>query len=145
MSPSSRFIWALIAPVILIFLANSVFFVMAGVIMWRHQKKQTDKSRVKSVCGWLKSALSLVVIMGLTWIMGIAVVEVEALAPLAFIYTIMVAFQGFFIFLIYVLFSTVVRQAYAKWWKVKVNNSDVLSKYFGEDLNSTKKVGVGDI
>ena len=77
----------------------------------------------------------LVVIMGLTWIFGVLIVEVEELVPLAYIYTIMVAFQGVFIFLILVAFSKQVRDAYAKWWMAKVNESDFLSKYFSASLS----------
>ena len=55
--------------------------------------------------------------MGVTWIVGVLIVEVEALVPLAYIYTIMVAFQGLFIFLLYVLLSKQVRDAYTNWWK----------------------------
>ena len=129
--------WALIAPVILIFIANIGFFIMAGVIMWRHHMKLKDKNKFQNICSWLRSALSLVVIMGLTWIMGLLVVEVDELIPLAYIYTILVAFQGLFIFLMYVVFSKVVHQAYIKWWKAKVNKSDLLSKYFGQSLHSS--------
>ena len=57
--------------------------------------------------------------------------EVEELVPLAYIYTIMVAFQGLFIFLIFVLLSKKVREAYTKCWREKVNKSDFLSSYFG--------------
>ncbi len=70
--------------------------------------------------------------MGLTWILGVLIVEVEELLVLAYIYTIMVAFQGVFIFIIFVLLSKSVREAYGKWWRTKVNESDFLSKYFGE-------------
>ena len=62
--------------------------------------------------------------MGLTWIFGVLIVEVEKLVPKAYIYTIMVAFQGLFIFFIFVVFS---REAYAKCWRAKVNESDFLS------------------
>ena len=79
----------------------------------------------------MKAAISLVVIMGLTWILGVLVVDTPALLPLAYIYTIMVAFQGVFIFIIFVLLSKSVREAYSKWWRGKVNESEVLSKYFG--------------
>ena len=79
-------------------------------------------------------AVFLVIIMGLTWIVGVLIVEVEALLPLAYIYTIMVAFQGLFI---YVAFSKKVREAYIKWWRVKVNESDFLSKYFGDFSSHT--------
>ena len=77
--------------------------------------------------------------MGLTWILGVLVVEVEELVPLAYIYTIMVAFQGLFIFLIFVVLSKQVREAYAKCWRAKVNESDILSKYFrGKTLSTLK-------
>ena len=84
---------------------------------------------------WLRSAVLLVVIMGLTWIFGVLIVEVEELVPLAYIYTIMVAFQGLFIFLIFVVFSKQVREAYAKCWRRKVNESDFLTRYFGFSSN----------
>ena len=70
--------------------------------------------------------------MGITWIIGVLVIEVEALCPLAYIFTIFVAFQGLFIFVIFVLLSKQVRENYLKWWKAKVAESDFLSSYFGE-------------
>ena len=70
--------------------------------------------------------------MGITWIIGVLVVEVDELFALAYIFTIFVAFQGLFIFVIFVLFSKQVKENYAKWWKVKVAESDFLSKHFGE-------------
>ena len=95
------------------------------------------------MCSWLRSALSLTVIMGLTWILGILIVEVQELVVFAYIYTIMVAFQGFLIFLVFVVFSKSVREAYTKWWKNKVNESDFLSKYFGNQSKlSSSMVGV---
>ena len=82
---------------------------------------------------WLRSAVFLVIIMGITWIMGVLVINQNALLPLAYIFTIMVAFQGLSIFLIFVIFSKQVRDAYRKWWKSKVAESTVLSSYFGGD------------
>ena len=70
--------------------------------------------------------------MGITWIIGVLVIEVDELFALAYIFTIFVAFQGVFIFVIFVLLSKQVRENYAKWWKAKVAESDFLSKYFGE-------------
>ena len=72
--------------------------------------------------------------MGLTWIVGVLVMEVDALLPLAYIFSIMVAFQGAAIFFIFVIFSKQVRDVFKKWWRVKVNESNFLSKYFGEDF-----------
>ena len=81
---------------------------------------------------WLKSSVSLVTVMGLTWITGVLVFELPALLPLAYIFTIFVAFQGVAIFVIFVPLSKQVREAYSKWWKVKVAESDTLSRLFGD-------------
>ena len=61
-------------------------------------------------------------------------IEVEELFALAFIFTISVAFQGLFIFIIFVLLQKPVRDSYAIWWKAKVVESDFLSKHFGEKM-----------
>ena len=63
---------------------------------------------------------------------GVLVFEIPALLPLAYIFTIFVAFQGVAIFVIFVLLSKQVREAYSKWWKVKVAESDILSRHFGD-------------
>ena len=94
---------------------------------------------------WLKASVSLVVIMGLTWIVGVLIVAVDELLPLAYIFTIMVAFQGLFIFIIFVLLSKSVREAYSKWWRAKVGESDVLSKYFGDKFTRSTLRSVSSV
>ena len=97
--------------------------------------KESDRKSLQDVRKWLKSAVSLTVVMGLTWVPSLLVVDVglkEVTGVLDYISTFLIAFQGVFIFLIFVVFSKVVREAYAKWWKTKVSQSEVLSKYFGE-------------
>ena len=59
-------------------------------------------------------------------------IEVEELFALAFIFTILVAFQGLFIFIIFVLLLKQVRETYQSWWKAKVAELDFLRSYFGE-------------
>ncbi len=63
---------------------------------------------------------------------GLLVFEVPALFPLAYIFTIFVAFQGVAIFVIFVPLSKQVRDAYSKWWRVKVAESDILSSHFSD-------------
>jgi len=111
---------------------------MAARIMWRHQMKNTDKTRTKQLKNWFRSALSVLMVMSLTWIIGLLIVEVEEIVPLAYIYTFMVAFQGLFIFVVFVPLSSVVRESYAKWWRHRVSESYILSKYFQEDISSMK-------
>ena len=49
MNPKTSFIWSFIAPVILILLANIGFFIMAVVIMNRHQRRQHTEKKAHKV------------------------------------------------------------------------------------------------
>ena len=92
--------------------------------MWRHRKKkQYGEMKAKDVKKWLKAVTSLVVVMGVTWIVGVLIVEVEELLPLAYIYTIMVAFQGVWIFLLFVAFENKVGEIL----KSKIKTSSLFS------------------
>ena len=110
-------------------LANTVFLIMAAIVMWRHKKKQTPKMHMeaKHIKSWLKAIVSLVVVMGLTWAVGLLVVAVKELVPLAYIYTIMVAFQGVWIFIIFVGVDKKVREEYTKMWKSQIKESGLFT------------------
>ena len=69
--------------------------------------------------------------MGLTWVVGVLVFEVPALLPLAYIFTIFVAFQGVAIFIFFVLLDKPVRDACLKMWKLKVKRSEIFVRCFG--------------
>ncbi len=140
LEPHRGFIWAFIAPVILIFLANICFFIMAVDIMWKHQQKRKEISKISNMKHLLKHALLLTVIMGLTWIFGLLIIEEPNLLPFVYVFSILVAFQGTFIFILFVLLSKSVRDTIIKQWKVQVNQSQFLRKYFGEKLTSTNQV-----
>ena len=88
---------------------------MAAVIMWRQQKKRNIKQKSSDVGGWLKAVITLMVVMGITWIIGLAVVEREELLPLAYIFTIVAAFQGVSIYVVLVLLTKSVRDELIKW------------------------------
>ena len=83
---------------------------------------------------WLLALIPLVVVMGVTWLLGLLVVQVKELLPIAYIYTIMVAFQGFFIFLTFIVFSKPVRDVYLKWYKKKDRKHDTLKVGIGNYL-----------
>lgn len=88
---------------------------------------------------WLKACISLTVIMGLTWIVGILVINFEELFFLAFIFTSFVAFQGLFVFILFALVETKqVRKFSSKLWKSRVAESDFLNKLFGESTLTRK-------
>ena len=136
LNPHTGFVWSFIAPVIIVLLINIAFLVMAAVQIWRHKKKQYGEMKAKDVKKWLKAVTSLVVVMGVTWIVGVLIVDVEELLPLAYIYTIMVAFQGVWIFLFFVVFEEKVREGYAKLiWKGK----KYYKEYSNKDTSSTSQ------
>ena len=118
---------------------------MALYITWQHQMREKDKSSASNICRWIRAAFSLVVVMALTWIVGILIID--ELKFVAFIYPVLISFQGLFIFLVFVVFSKAVRDAYKKSWNAKVSESKLLSTVFKSHTlpsrvasNSNKKV-----
>jgi len=140
LNPKNHFIWMFIAPAMLIFLANVGLFIMAATIMWRHQKKLTENKKNTNFIGWFRAIASLTVIMGITWIISLILLETEGLLVLVYIFNIMVAFQGFFIFVLFIVFSKTVKDSFRKWWQIQVSDSELLNKYFGEKLSSNDRV-----
>ena len=109
---------------------------MAAKIMWNQvQKRKTTHKFL----GWLMATLSLTVVMGLTWIIGLLIVEVEELAPLAYLYTIAVSFQGFFIFVVLVVIQKSVREDIKHFLQ---NNIKKIRKSFGLYLDSSEAVSI---
>ena len=87
--------------------------------MWRQQKKRNIKQKSSDVGGWLKAVITLMVVMGITWIVGLAVVEIKELLPLAYIFTFVAAFQGVSIYMVLVLLTKSVRDELIKWVVMK--------------------------
>ncbi len=114
----THFIWAFIGPVILIFVINIFFTIIAASIMW---KKRSISKNKNYAMNWLKSVISLMIVMGLTWIVGVIVVERKELLPLAYIYTIAAALQGLFLFLILIAFQKSVRDELVNWTRAKLH------------------------
>ena len=73
--------------------------------------------------------------MGITWIIGVLVIEVEELFPLAFIFTVIVAFQGLFIFVILIVLDS--RQKLYKEWKANMAKSSLISRFFNSEKSLT--------
>ena len=90
--------------------------------MWTQQKKRNIQMKSSDVGGWLKAVITLMVVMGITWIIGLAVVETEELLPLAYIFTIVAAFQGVSIYVVLVLLTKSVRDELIKWTVKKYEN-----------------------
>jgi hypothetical protein len=143
------FIWAFNVPVLLIILVNCGFFVMALAIICRQQRRRTQakKSNLTQIKHWIKVSVTLMVVMGITWAMGVLVFT-ESLLPLAYVFTIFVAFQGVIIFFLLVVLSEQVRNTYRKWWKKHVIDSEFSKRFSQRSSNGTSmtrlhKTGTG--
>ena len=128
----THFIWVIISPVILIFLANIGFSIMTACVIWHHPKKE---NRQQDVHSWLKFAMLLPAVMGLNWVPGLFVVKHKGVIPLAYISTFLVASQGIFILLIVIIFFEPVRTAYVMWWKSTVRKSKILRRNSGNSVS----------
>lgn len=105
-----NFIWAFIAPVLLILLINVGFLIISLKIMRRHL---SDKRRRKTTWYWFKGSLSLIVIMGINWIFGLLVLH-EYLLPLIYLFAITTTLQGVWIFLLFTIGFRQMREEYSK-------------------------------
>ncbi|XP_072023702.1 adhesion G protein-coupled receptor L2-like isoform X3 [Amphiura filiformis] len=163
----NNFIWAFVAPVILVIMVNTVFLTMAIVIMCRHSTMQTNpkektmkekitngckeyvppqqyvapqlpgnqivmgESKLEVIISWLRGALVLLCLLGITWAFGLMYVSENSLI-FAYIFTIANAFQGLFIFIFHCFMNDKVRKEYRRY----VRNNDwipdcIQNKYGG--------------
>ncbi|XP_019859294.1 PREDICTED: adhesion G protein-coupled receptor L2-like [Amphimedon queenslandica] len=102
------------------------FFIMAIAIMRRHRKNQPKNSQYSNIKYWLKSSLSLTVVMGIAWL-GNVLFFTKELLFIAYIMTVFIAAQGIIIFILYVPLSSHVRAAYLKSWNDKRANTGYFS------------------
>ena len=90
-------------------------------------KTSANKTR-KKISGWLCSVLSLSIVLGLTWIPGLFIVDwADQLLPIIYIYSILVAFQGVFILIVFVVLSRPVQDLVKKFCKAKFKRSSIES------------------
>ncbi|XP_074098364.1 latrophilin Cirl isoform X2 [Cotesia typhae] len=127
------FIFSFVGPVILVILANVVFLSMAIYMMCRHANtavsmKSKEHSRLASASGkeenalpnklqahlaWLRGAIILVFLLGLTWTFGLLYLNQETVI-MAYLFTALNSLQGMFIFVFHCIQNEKVRKEYRK-------------------------------
>uniref|UniRef100_A0A1X7VR61 G-protein coupled receptors family 2 profile 2 domain-containing protein n=1 Tax=Amphimedon queenslandica TaxID=400682 RepID=A0A1X7VR61_AMPQE len=114
----SGFIWSFIIPVIIILLINIGFFAMAIIIMKKHRKNRisNENSLKDDAKYWIKSSISLTIVMGIGWIGNVFFFS-EELLFIAYIMTVFISAQGIIIFILYVPLSNNVRKVMWRWCK----------------------------
>lgn len=97
------FIFAFVGPVIAVIIANSVFLSMSLFIMCRHTNitaslKNKEHTKLASVRTWVRGAIVLMFLLGLTWTFGLLYLN-QASVVMAYIFTVLNSLQGLFIFI----------------------------------------------
>ncbi|CAH0762138.1 unnamed protein product [Bemisia tabaci] len=112
------FIFSFVGPVVIVILANVVFLSMAIYMMCRHSNtsvtmKSKEHSRLASARAWLRGAIVLVFLLGLTWTFGLLYLNEESVI-MAYIFTVLNSLQGLFIFVFHCVQNDKVRKEYRK-------------------------------
>ncbi|XP_076356026.1 adhesion G protein-coupled receptor L1-like isoform X2 [Tachypleus tridentatus] len=120
------FIFSFVGPVIAVLLANMVFLSIAVFIMCDHGNLKTsvkakEQARLTKLGVWIRGALVLVVLLGLTWAFGLLYLNQESVI-MAYVFTILNILQGLFIF----LFHCVRNEKVQKEYKNLIHQSDWL-------------------
>ncbi|CAH1378189.1 unnamed protein product [Tenebrio molitor] len=115
---NNYFIYSFVGPVIVVLFLNLIFLAMAVVMMCRHASasvsiKNKEHSRLASTRAWLKGAIVLVFLLGLTWTFGFLYLNQESVA-MAYLFTFLNSLQGFFIFSFHCVQNEKVRKEYRK-------------------------------
>ncbi|XP_070564242.1 adhesion G protein-coupled receptor L4-like [Ptychodera flava] len=93
-------IWSFVGPVTAIAAINLVFLCMALRVAYSHRTlaMKRDGDAVTKARIWVKGAVILVCILGVTWVIGLLFVGEDSVI-MAYIFTVLNAFQGMFIFI----------------------------------------------
>ncbi|XP_063424376.1 uncharacterized protein LOC134708046 [Mytilus trossulus] len=128
----SAFYYAFVIPVGIIILANIIIFIMILKNLWGRPKGlQSNQSEKKRAMMNLRASLTVLVLIGLTWIFGFFTIE-KASIVFQYIFTILNVFQGFIIFILFTAREKRVRQ---NWQKLCCKRT-TKEKYLQSDTNT---------
>ncbi|XP_006918852.1 adhesion G protein-coupled receptor E3 [Pteropus alecto] len=133
------FIWSFLGPVCAIISVNLVFFLLVFWILKRKLSSlNSEVSTIQNIRMLTLKATAQLFILGCTWCLGILQVG-PAARIMAYLFTIINSLQGFFIFLVYCLFSHQVRKWFGDIMKPKSESeSYTLSSRFGPYSKSSE-------
>lgn len=120
LSTDKGFIWAFVGPVCVIICINSVMLGVAIYVMCTHAAnavnvwKARQKTTFENVRSWIKGAIVLVVLLGLTWVFGLLYINEQSVV-MAYVFTIFNSTQGVFIFVFHCVMNEKVQKEYKRW------------------------------
>ncbi|KAI5091261.1 adhesion G protein-coupled receptor E1-like, partial [Silurus meridionalis] len=115
LSLEQDFIWSFFAPVCIIILLNSFFFV---ITVWKLVQKfsslNPDLSKLKRLRGFVMTAVAQLCVLGGMWVFGCFLFQEEGTLVMAYLFTLLNSLQGALIFIMHCLMSKSVREEYKK-------------------------------
>ncbi|GFS09433.1 adhesion G protein-coupled receptor L3 [Elysia marginata] len=110
------FVMSFVGPALAVVLINVVMLSIAIYTMCRHSNMSAtmkERSKVNKFGAWLKGAVVLVVLLGLTWAFGLLYLSKQTVAW-AYVFTVLNSLQGLFIFVFHCLKNDKVQKEYRK-------------------------------
>ncbi|GAB1600565.1 adhesion G protein-coupled receptor L3-like [Argonauta hians] len=126
LSTANYFVWAFNGPVAFVLLVNAIILTYALITIYQHSGYVIPDDMVGTIGAWVKGALSLEVILGMTWVFGFFYMN-EATLVIAYIFAILNSLQGFFIYCFHCLGNKQVWKEYKRLLKVKEKSTSGLS------------------
>ncbi|XP_054418066.1 adhesion G protein-coupled receptor E5 [Pteronotus mesoamericanus] len=139
---SHGFPWSFNGPVAFIILCNGVIFVTT---VWKLAQKfseiNPDMNKLKKARVLTITAIAQLLVLGCTWASGLFLFSPSSHSNvLAYVFTILNCFQGFFLFLLHCLLNKKVREEYQKWAYMVTGNKykDFATSTLSSSHNQTK-------
>ncbi|KAL8613059.1 hypothetical protein ACOMHN_008828 [Nucella lapillus] len=113
---SELFIWSFAGPIVVVVVLNIITFMFAVKASCREKIQVSDISSIRL---GLMGAILLLLLLSVTWVMGLLAVNFD-LPALGYVHALFLFLQGVFLFLIYILLSRKVRLCLkATWYKMQ--------------------------
>ncbi|XP_077053698.1 adhesion G protein-coupled receptor E3 isoform X2 [Siphateles boraxobius] len=112
---SLEFMWSFFAPVCIIVVLNSLFFI---ITVWKLAEKfsslNPDLSKLRNIRGFTVTAVAQLCVLGGMWVFGCFLFQEEGTQVVLYLFTILNSLQGALIFIMHCLLSKQVREEYCK-------------------------------
>uniref|UniRef100_T1JBP7 Uncharacterized protein n=1 Tax=Strigamia maritima TaxID=126957 RepID=T1JBP7_STRMM len=116
------FVFSFVGPVIAVIIINFLFLSVAIFMMCRHSNitttlKNKEQTKLANMRIWIRGAVMLVILLGLTWTFGLFYLNQESVV-MAYAFTILNSLQGLFIFIFHCVQNEKVQKEYKRLlWK----------------------------
>ncbi|XP_064387784.1 uncharacterized protein LOC135335951 [Halichondria panicea] len=139
------FFGAFLAPIFAVLLFNMVIFIWVIVILLKHtrgnMKRSNQKMSFKTALRLLVSVSGVMFLFGLTWLFAALTININSSNAVRtvfqILFTVFASFQGFFIFLFFVIFNGEARESWREFFSCSRYKSEFLHPSQYKNTSST--------